>query len=189
MFGINIRLKIHTFFRFLKISYFRWKFKLNNVHSTFYIGGKGEISSDFKAGAYSYLGPRCVIYPGVTIGEYTMIANDVRIIGGDHKYNRPGFPIIFSGRSDLKETNIGKDVWIGAYSIIMTGVNIGDGAIVATGSIVTKNIEPYTIYGGVPAKKIKMRFDTTEEIEIHNEMLKKKFDELNFDINTLCYDI
>lgn len=57
------------------------------------------------------------------------------------------------------DTIIGNDVWIGRESIIMPGVKIGDGAIVAAYSVVVKNIPPYTVYGGNPAKFIKDRFD------------------------------
>ena len=54
---------------------------------------------------------------------------------------------------------IGNDVWIGAEAIIMSGINIGDGAVIAAGSVVTKDVEPYTIVGGCPARIIKKRFD------------------------------
>jgi acetyltransferase-like isoleucine patch superfamily enzyme len=54
---------------------------------------------------------------------------------------------------------IGNDVWIGAKSTIMSGVKIGDGAIVAAGALVTKDVEPYSVVGGNPAKLLKYRFD------------------------------
>lgn len=57
------------------------------------------------------------------------------------------------------DTIIGNDVWIGRESVIMPGVKVGDGAIIAACSVVTKDIPPYTVYGGNPAKKIKNRFD------------------------------
>lgn len=59
----------------------------------------------------------------------------------------------------LKQTIIGNDVWIGTSAIIMQGVNIGDGAVIASGAVVTKDVPPYAIVGGVPAKIIKYRFD------------------------------
>lgn len=55
---------------------------------------------------------------------------------------------------------IGNDVWIGYDAIIMAGVHIGDGAVIGTRAVVTKDVPPYTIVGGVPARKIKMRFDS-----------------------------
>lgn len=165
---------------------YKKKYRLNNVHPTFYMGGKSIISRDIKAGAYVYIGPRCIIYPKVNIGDYTLLANDVSIIGGDHKFDQPGIPIIFSGRDNLKHTEIGKDVWIGAYVKIMAGVTIGDGTIVALGSIVTKDLEPYSIYGGIPAKKIKDRFKNQEELEIHKKMLLKRYTDIGFDFKNLC---
>lgn len=164
---------IRSIFRFVKAKYYQTKYRLKNVHHTFYIGGHSKISSDLKAGAYSYVGPNCIIYPKVTIGAFTMLANNVNIIGSDHNYRKPGVPIIFSGREKLKPTIIGRDVWIGAFSIIKTGVNIGDGAIIAAGSVVTKDLDPYTVYGGIPATKIKNRFLCDKDIIIHDEMLNK----------------
>jgi acetyltransferase-like isoleucine patch superfamily enzyme len=155
-------------------------YNLKHVHHTAYIVGKSSISPDLRAGARVFIGPGCIIYPKVSIGKYTLLANNVSIIGGDHKYNIPGRPIGCSGRDVIKPTIIGDDVWIGAYSKIMTGVTIGDGAVIALGSVVTKDVEPFTVYGGVPAKKIKNRFKTKEEILIHEEMLKKEYSKDNF---------
>ena len=59
----------------------------------------------------------------------------------------------------LKEINIGNDVWIGLNVTLLDGVNIGNGSIIAAGAVVTKDVLPYSIVGGVPAKLIKMRFD------------------------------
>lgn len=87
------------------------------------------------------------------------------------------FPIFFE-EWDLKKENvtdawdnkgdivIGNDVWIGYDAVIMAGVHIGDGAVIGTRAVVTKDVPPYTIVGGVPARKIKMRFDsqTVEEL-------------------------
>lgn len=170
--------KILEKLRVFKRKYFIIRYGLKSVHSTFIASAHCTISKDFKAGPYSYVGPGCFIYPNVTIGKYTMLANNVKILGGDHYYKKAGTPIIFSGRDILKPTVIGDDVWIGAYSIIMAGVHIGDGAIVAAGSIVTKDVKPYTIVGGAPAKFIKMRFNE-DEIKIHEAMLDIPFQRLS----------
>lgn len=164
--------------RWLKRWYYIKRYRLKNVHPKFIAtAGLKGVSSDIIAGAYSYIGPNCIIYSNVKIGNYTMIANDVFIIGGDHNYRVPDMPTVFAGRDTQRPTFIGHDVWIGARSIIMTGVRIGNGAIIAAGSVVTKDVEPYAIYGGVPAKKIKDRF-TLEEIEMHETMLKLPIGEL-----------
>ena len=159
--------------RKIKSFYYRKKYKLKGVHHTVYFGGKSHISRDLIAGRYVYIGPNCYIHPNVTIGEFTLMGDNVSIIGGDHRYNVIGLPIILSGREGIKKTIIGKDCWIGSHSIIMSGVTISDGTIIAAGAVVTKNTEPYSIYGGVPAKKIRERFDSIEKKEEHIKKLNE----------------
>lgn len=171
--------KIYHALRNLKMFWLRKRYKLRHVSKTFYLGGKAKISKSLIAMDYSYVGPNCTIGPKVKIGRFTMLANNVSIVGGDHIYTNPNTPIIFSGRPQLNETIIGEDVWIGAFSIIFAGVKIGDGAIVGAGSVVTKDIPPYTVIAGVPAKYIKMRFNE-EEIVLHKEMLKKSKIDVHF---------
>lgn len=112
------------------------------------------------------------------IGKFCMIASDVQFImnGANHLTKSiSSFPFAIFGEDwknamDGKNyptkgnTEIGNDVWIGFNSIIMPGVKIGDGTIIATNSTVTKNVEPYSIVGGNPAKEIKKRF-SKEQIE------------------------
>lgn len=177
---------LKNIYKSLRMLYLRKRFQLRNVHSTFYIGKNCKISSDLKAGAFSYIGNGSQIYPKVTLGDYSMIAGDVKILGGDHTFNKPGLPIIFSDRGIVKKTVIGKDVWIGSSSIIMTGVSIGDGSIIAAGSVVTKDIKPYSIVAGVPASFIRGRFETIEERKEHTKMLKRSYKELGFSSKDLC---
>jgi len=178
--------KLRKLCRDIRMFFIRKKYKLKNVHKTFYAGGKSNIFSDLVAGPYSYIGPNCILYPKVKIGDYTMLANNISIIGGDHNFNQSEMPMIFSGRGVLESTIIGKDVWVGAYTRIKTGVSIGDGSIIATGSVVTKDVEPFSVYGGVPAKKIKDRFNSVREMNLHKEMLKKSYTEMGFTFNMLC---
>jgi acetyltransferase-like isoleucine patch superfamily enzyme len=65
--------------------------------------------------------------------------------------------MIFDAGHQNKKVTIANDVWIGANCIILPGVNIGEGAVVAAGSVVTKNVEPFSIVAGIPAKFIKQR--------------------------------
>ncbi len=106
------------------------------------------------------------------IGKFCMIASDATFImnGGNHLTEATtAYPFaIFGGAwqnamngksyPSKGDTVIGNDVWIGHGATIMPGVHIGDGAIIATKAVVTKNVEPYTIVGGNPAKPIKKRF-------------------------------
>jgi acetyltransferase-like isoleucine patch superfamily enzyme len=73
-------------------------------------------------------------------------------------------------------TRIGNDVWIGYGAIVLGGVTIGDGAIIAAGSVVTKDVEAYSIYGGNPAKKITERFENNEIKELHIQLLNSKYE-------------
>jgi virginiamycin A acetyltransferase len=112
------------------------------------------------------------------IGKFCMIASDVKFImnGANHLTKSiSSYPFAIFGEDwknamDGKQyptkgnTEIGNDVWIGFNSTIMPGIKIGDGAIIATNSTVTKNVEPYSIVGGNPAKEIKKRF-SKEQIE------------------------
>ncbi len=159
---------------------------LKNVHPTFYLGKNCQISKDLVAGAYSYIGPKSEIYPRVSIGDYSMLAGNVKIIGGDHTFGTVQTPIIFSDRGVIAKTIIGKDVWIGTNSIIMVGVKLGDGCIVAAGSVVTKDVEPFSIIAGIPAKFIKYRFSSKEDALRHGKMLSKNHIELGFSEKDLC---
>ncbi|MGB0259025.1 MAG: DapH/DapD/GlmU-related protein [Coraliomargarita sp.] len=102
-----------------------------------------------------------------------MCGPDVKIALGEHSIDRPGVAVIFSGKPDLKPTIIGDDVWIGANSLIRSGVSIGRGAVVAMGSVVVKDVEPYSVVAGVPARKLRMRFNVHEILQ-HETMLNDK---------------
>ena len=164
---------IRSLYRSLKMKWYRYIYKLKNVHPTFYMGRRNIISSDLRAGEYSFIGANCWIPPKVSIGKYTMLASNVSILGGDHIFSDPTNPMIFSGRPAMPQTKIGADVWIGSNALIMAGVTIGNGSIIAAGSVVTKDIPEYSIWGGNPAKPIRMRFND-QEIDLHKKMLKKK---------------
>jgi virginiamycin A acetyltransferase len=106
------------------------------------------------------------------IGKYCSIAADVRFImnGGNHPttwLTTFPFPVFGQGWEVAMpdawptkgDTVIGNDVWIGYGALIMPGVTVGDGAIIATGSVVTRDVPPYTIVGGNPAVSVRPRFD------------------------------
>ena len=156
-------MKIRDNLRAMRRFFWRWRLGLRNVHPTFLAGGFSRISRDFKADAYSYVGPGCEIVPGVSIGAYTMLGPGARILGNDHIFDLPGTPTIFSGRPEFKKTLIGKDVWIGAQSIIIAGTSIGDGAIIAAGAVVTRDVPDFSIVAGVPARIIRKRFSPEDE--------------------------
>lgn len=153
------------------MAYRRRRYRLKHVHPTFYIGGPAHISPDLRADAYSFVAVGARIGPKVSLGKYVMVGPHVAIVGGDHQFDKPGVPIIFSGRPELKPTIIEDDAWLGYNATIIAGVRIGRGAIVAAGAVVTKDVPPYEIYGGVPARKIGERFSNPEDREKHDRML------------------
>jgi acetyltransferase-like isoleucine patch superfamily enzyme len=128
-----------------------------------------------------YIGNLCTIQTNGRIGRYTMIANNVGIVGRlDHDFTEIGKPIRYAqwiGNREpdsvrKEEVVIEEDVWVGFGAIILSGATIGRGAIVAAGSVVTKDVPPYQIAAGSPAKVIRPRF-TPEEIEQHEAQIYK----------------
>lgn len=131
-----------------------------------------------EMGDFSYVNRNSQVY-SAEIGKFVCIGPEVLIGLGEHPssvfvsshpmfYSLQGddFPKITEQQlfEEFPTTTIGHDVWIGARAILKTGISIGNGAIVAAGSIVTKDVEPYSIVGGVPAKHIRYRFES-EQIE------------------------
>jgi len=160
-------------FRWLRNRYQKWRYSLKHVHSTFFVLSGSLISRDLVAHEYGFIGKGCWIGPQVELGPYVMLGPRVAIIGGDHLFDKPGVPMIFSGRPQLHRTIIEADVWVGYGAIIMAGVRIGRGAIIAAGAVVTQDIPGYEIWGGVPARKIRERFTSQEERELHDQMLNQ----------------
>lgn len=128
---------------------------------------------DVSLGKCSYVGRESQVYHA-RIGAFTCIGPDVIIGPGEHPSRDfvSSHPIFYStqGQSnpvlvdknlfdEFPITHIGNDVWIGARAVLKTGVRIGDGAIIAAGSVVTQDVEPFAIVGGVPAKHIRYRFE------------------------------
>jgi len=130
-----------------------------------------------------YIGRDSFIESDVIIGDNVIWANRVALVGRyDHHYQQIGVPVRLASQIRDDDYNwlglnsltiIGDDVWVGYGVTIIGGVNIGKGSIIAAGSVVTKDTEPYTIYAGVPARKIKDRFKSKEDLEEHLAILSK----------------
>lgn len=127
-------------------------------------------------GDFSYVSKNTNIHLA-TVGKFCSIGQDALIGLGLHPTNfLSTSPVFYSANNqhqfnpfytpqnfeEYKKINIGNDVWIGARAIILDGVSIGDGAIIAAGAVVSKDVEPYAIVGGIPAKFIKYRFAEEE---------------------------
>jgi acetyltransferase-like isoleucine patch superfamily enzyme len=132
-----------------------------------------------NVGRYSYISDRSLVIE-CDIGAFCSIASDCYLGMPVHSTEKLGtHPIFFSnfvpaGKAIYKKplieefprTKIGNDVWIGAKAMIRGGVEISDGAIIAAGAVVTKNVNPYEIVGGVPAKVIRKRFSDDKIINL-----------------------
>lgn len=130
------------------------------------------------------IGPRCYFLCDIIVGNKVMIAPNVAFINSDdHNYNVIGKTMWDSGRGDKSRIVVNDDVWIGHGAIILSPVIIGRGSIIAAGSVVTRDVLPYSIVGGSPAKLIKWRFSKDEIIE--HEMKLIKSNEMSEDERTL----
>ncbi len=133
-----------------------------------------KITADSQIGEYTYVGYQCVITKA-TIGRYCSIGDHVTIGPGEHSLTSISTSH-FIGMNDYamltsKPCSIGNDVWIGTDAIILRGIEIGDGAVIGANSVVTKNIPPFAIAVGSPARIIKYRF---------NEDVQKKISEIRW---------
>jgi putative colanic acid biosynthesis acetyltransferase WcaF len=112
-----------------------------------------EIPWNLQMGEYSSLGPRVSLYNlgPMTIGNNTVISQDSYLCGGTHDYTRATMPLIKS------TIIIGDNVWICAGAFIGPGVSIGDGAVIGARAVVTKDVAPWTVVAGNPARVINRR--------------------------------
>lgn len=163
--------------------------KTCNVNQSAEFGGNNYVGSKSYfygcIGFGSYLGSNCSLYG--KIGKFCSIASGVKVVNGFHptregisthpafysKNNSVGLSYVdadcfeeyrYADPEKRYAVVVGNDVWIGTDAILMAGITVGDGAVIAAGAVVTKDVAPYSIVGGVPAKEIKKRFDD-EKIE------------------------
>lgn len=115
--------------------------------------------SYLKLGEYSQIGPFCVFFTGsgIDIGKNVMIASHCVFAAGNHDYRQIDIPMRYAGSLTKGPIVIEDGVWIGANCTITDGVIIGHDAVVGANSVVTKNVQPFEIVAGVPAKVIGKR--------------------------------
>lgn len=148
--------------------------------------GNGAQIVNCNIGKYTYIYGTSVV--NADVGAFCSIAAGSAIGGGSHPTDWvSSSPVFYKGRNvlktnfskneyiEFKKTTIGNDVWIGAKCFIKGGVTIGNGAVIGMGSVVTKDVPPYEIWAGNPAKCIRKRFDD-ETIE---KLLEIKWWELS----------
>jgi galactoside O-acetyltransferase len=92
----------------------------------------------------------------ITVGNYTLIGPNVVLRSSNHEFARIDIPVQMQGHKPGK-IKVGRDVWIGANAVVLPNVSIGDGSIIGAGAVVTRDIPPGVIAGGVPARVLRSR--------------------------------
>ncbi|MHA7209822.1 glycosyltransferase [Arthrobacter sp. MDT1-65] len=145
------------------------------------LGARIRPTHELVIGDHVAVGPGTAIQVNGSIGNFVMIGMQVQIVGrDDHAYGEAGTPMLLStwigdrGLTDRDIICIEDDVWIGASSIILSGITIGEGAIIAAGSVVTRSVRPYSIVAGNPAKEVKDRFDRDSDLQLHKDSLEER---------------
>ena len=161
-----------------------WKRKmLKSCGNNVYIGPYVKINGWENV----VIGNDCVIGPNmniistranVNIGDHVVFGPNVTVVTGNHRIDVVGKYISEIGDDDKRPEDdmdvvFEGDNWIGTNAIILKGVKIGMGSVIAAGAVVTHDTEPYSIMGGVPAKKITMRFND-ENIKKHCQLLQQR---------------
>lgn len=162
-----------------------------------------QLYPDFEVGMHTYGVP--IVHDwgsGTTlrIGAYCSIAENVQIfLGGNHRTDwvtSYPFPAFFPEARHIKnhtisrgDVVIGNDVWLCTNCIILSGITIGDGAVVASGAVVTRDVEPYAIVAGNPARVVRYRFDeATRKALLESAWWEWPEEELKLVMDKLCSD-
>lgn len=179
---------VRFFLSKVKLIYYKSLWRKYNAHNNTYLNSFFDFEK-VKVGNYTY-GPLNIMCwndekEHLSIGSFCSIASGVVfILGGNHNMNSIStFPFrhfLYGDNSEAftkGEIIIGDDVWIGTNSIVLSGVTIGQGSVVAAGSVVTKSFPPYSVIGGNPARLIKKRFSD----DLINEAVSLNYQKVNKD--------
>ncbi|WP_394155185.1 CatB-related O-acetyltransferase [Loktanella salsilacus] len=136
--------------------------------------GTAKLGKNTKIGKFSYINTNSTVNSGTTIGRFCSVGKNVEIGPFDHPLERLStspvsynMKIHFPDYTDMitskklvrrKAPVIGNDVWFGSHSIVMRGVRIGNGAVIGAGALVTKDVAPYSVVVGTPARHVRYRF-------------------------------
>jgi acetyltransferase-like isoleucine patch superfamily enzyme len=123
----------------------------------------GDARIRIGEGTFLNLGVMVAATELVEIGSHTMLANGCFVTDGNHRFDDPDKPVTWQGFTTKGPTRIGDNVWLGANVVVTSGVTIGDRAVVGANSVVTRDVPPYTIAAGAPAKVVReVSYETNE---------------------------
>lgn len=169
----------------LRMLMIRWKYRRFLSAGRNFTCGRGTLfyaRNRIRLGDNVYFGRYCNIECDAAVGNDVLIANDVGFVGrADHDFRCIGVPVRFAPcvrdrdyHAGDSRIEIGDDVWIGFRATVLSGVRIGEGAVVAAGALVIRDVEPFSIVAGVPAKVVGSRFSPSE-IASHKERCRRKY--------------
>jgi len=145
------------------------KNKLREMGEGFQLDLKTSVPAGSRLGKYAYIGSGFSAPSPITVGDLCMISTNVTIVDNDHGIDRVDLPTRLDFQWSHKVTNFEGDVWVGHGAIIRSGVRLGRGSVIASGAIVTKDVEPYSVVGGNPARILRKRF--SEEQIVQHDLL------------------
>ena len=146
--------------RRLLLPWLRRRFQLVELGEGFQWGRGLILGAGSRIGRYAYLGPGFACHGPVVVGDLCMIAAGCRVVGADHAIDRAGTPTRLGWPDEPRRATIfGADAWIGERVTIREGVTIGAGAVVGSAATVVRDVAPYTVVAGTPARMVRERFD------------------------------
>lgn len=155
--------RIHISYGML-IRSFLCKHMLEKCGKNVNINKYASFPRNVQIGDNSDIGYKCEVASNTVIGNNVMMGPEVVMYSRNHRLDRVDSPMCKQGFQEEKPITIGNDVWIGRRVIILPGVTIGDGCVIGAGAVVAKDIEPYSIAVGNPARVVKKRCSSLESI-------------------------
>lgn len=122
--------------------------------ANFMVPGEISIGDNFSSGANFF------VQTNLLVGNDCLVSSDVSFVGHDHRFDNPGATAYWSGRMPASTVTLKGNNFIGYRATVVGSVTLGEGALVAAGAVVVKDVEPFSVVAGVPAKHIKFRFDS-----------------------------
>ncbi|SFF94700.1 transferase hexapeptide (six repeat-containing protein) [Novosphingobium sp. CF614] len=150
----------------------RRRHRLAELGEGLHWGRNIRLAPGSRIGRFAYLGADFECHGPIVIGDLCMLAAGCKIVGADHLYDIAGLPtrLAFAERP-RPATILGADVWLGQRVTVMEGVSIGTGAVIGAGAVVTRDVPPYAVMAGLPARRIRWRFGEDTMRRHHAEVI------------------